>query len=102
VSLDYPAYSAAQEVVTQTPHMATDVFALKLANQELADAVANMQRAMDQMQVQHALLAQALLNATRGQWDAARFGRDSVEAILVAINPALQGKVHAVPFENGQ
>lgn len=82
--------------------MATDVFTLKLANQELADAVANMQRAIDQMQLQHTLLTQALLNALRGRWDAARFGDDSVEALLVAMNPALQGKVHAVPFDDGQ
>lgn len=82
--------------------MATDVFTLKLANQELADAVANMQRAIDQMQLQHTLLTQALLNALRGRWDAASFGDDSVEALLVAMNPALQGKVHAVPFDDGQ
>ena len=48
----------------------------------------------------YALLTQALLNAARGQWDAARFGTQSVEAILVALNPALQGKVHAAPFES--
>jgi hypothetical protein len=82
--------------------MATDVLTLKLANQELADALANMQRAIDQMQLQQALLTQALLNASRGQWDAARFGDDSVEALLVAIKPALHGKVHAAPFGNGQ
>jgi len=81
--------------------MATDVIALKLANQELAEAVANMQRAIDQMQRQQALQIQALLNAARGQWDAARFGTQSVEAILVALNPALQGKVHAGPFDEG-
>ena len=102
MSFHASAYSAAQEVVTQTPHMATDVFALTLRNQELETAVANMQRAVDQMQVQHALLVQALLNAARGQWAAAQFGLDSVEAMLVAINPALHGKVHAVPFESGQ
>lgn len=82
--------------------MATDVFSLKLANQELADAVANMQRAIDQMQQQHALLLQALVNASRGRWGAAEFGRDSVEGNLVAIDPALQGKVYAGPFEVGQ
>jgi hypothetical protein len=79
--------------------MVTEVLALKVANQELADAVANLQRAVDQMQQQQALQTQALLNATRGQWDAARFGTQSVEAILVALNPALQGKVHAAPFD---
>ena len=82
--------------------MAIDVFALKLRNQELEAALANMQRAVDQMQVQQALLAQALLNAARDRWDAARFGLDSVEAMLVANNPTLQGKVHAVPFVSGQ
>jgi len=79
--------------------MPPDVLQLKLANQELSEAMANMQRAIDQMQLQHALYAHALLNATRGRWDAARFGTESVEAILVAMNPALQGKVHALPFD---
>jgi hypothetical protein len=87
-----------QEVLPKTPHMATDDITLKLANQELAEALANIQRAVDQIQQQQALQIQALLNATRGQWDAARYGTQSVEAILVALNPALQGKVHAVPF----
>ena len=82
--------------------MATEVVALKLANQELADALANLQRAVDQMQQLQALQTQALLNAARGQWDAARFGSQSVEAILVALNPALQGKVLTAPFEDGQ
>jgi hypothetical protein len=82
--------------------MATDVLALKIANQELAEAVANIQRAIDQLQQQQALQTQALLNAARGQWDAARYGTQSVEAILVALNPALQGKVHAVPFDNAK
>jgi hypothetical protein len=82
--------------------MVTDVVALKLANQELADAVANLQRAVDQMQQQQALQTLALLNAARGHWDAARYGPQSVEAILVALNPALQGKVHAAPFDDSQ
>ncbi len=82
--------------------MATDVFALKVANQELADALANIQRTMDQVQQQQALLTQALLIASRGHWDAARYGPQSVEAILVALNPALQGKVQILPFEAGQ
>jgi uncharacterized coiled-coil protein SlyX len=79
--------------------MAVDVLALQTAYQELADAVANIQRAIDQTQQQHALLTQALLAAVRGHWDAAQYGTQSVEAILVAINPSLQGKVGAVPFE---
>jgi hypothetical protein len=82
--------------------MATDVSALETANQELAQAVANMQRAVDQLQQQQALQTQAILNAIRGQWDAAQFGTQSVEAILVALNPGLQGKVHAVPFGRGR
>ena len=82
--------------------MATDVYALETANQELAQAVANMQRAVDQMQQQLSLLELAALNTIRGQWDAARFGSQSAEAALVARNPGLQGKVHAVPFEQGQ
>lgn len=80
--------------------MATDVVALKVANQELAETLANMQRAIDLLQQQQALQVQALLNAARGQWDAARFGTQSVEAILVALNPALHGKVHALPFDD--
>lgn len=82
--------------------MATDQLTLNVVNQELAEAVANMQRAIDQMQQQQALQVQALLNAARGQWDAARFGTQSVEAVLVALNPALQGKVHLVPFDDAQ
>jgi hypothetical protein len=82
--------------------MATDVVSLQLANQELAAAVANLQRTTDQLQQQHALLTQALLNVIRGQWDAAQFGMQSVEAVLVALNPALQGKVNAVPFGPGR
>jgi len=79
--------------------MALDVLALQTAYQELAEAVANQQRAIDQTQQHQALLAQALLYARRGQWHAARYGSQSVEAILVAISPSLQGKVDAVPFE---
>lgn len=82
--------------------MATDVVALKHANQELADTVANLQRSLDQIQLQVALLSQALLNASRGHWDAASHGTQSVEAILVAMNPALQGKVLTAPFQRGQ
>ena len=81
---------------------ATDVNALQNANQELAEAVANIQRAIDQLQQQQALQTQALLNAIRGQWDAAQFGPQSVEAILVALNPGLQGKVNAIPFDPGR
>ena len=83
--------------------MATDVLtSLQTTVQELAQAVANMQRALDQLQEQQALQTQALLNAIRGRWDAAQNGRQSVEAILVALNPGLQGKVEAVPFDPGR
>jgi hypothetical protein len=82
--------------------MATDIVIQPTASQELAEAVANMQRAIDQIQQQQALQTQALLNVIRGQWDAARFGTQSVEAILVALNPSLQGKVHALPFDHGR
>ena len=78
--------------------MSVDVTALQAANQELMEAVANMQRALDQMQQQLALLELAALNTIRGRWDAARFGAQSAEAALVACNPSLQGKVQAVPF----
>jgi hypothetical protein len=79
--------------------MAVDVVALQTAYQELADAVANIQRAIDQIQQEQALQTQALLNAVRGQWDAARYGTQSVESILVALSPSLQGKVDAIPFD---
>jgi hypothetical protein len=82
--------------------MATDVFPRQTATQDLAQAVADLQRAVDQLQQQQALHTQAILNAIRGQWDAAQFGTQSVEAILVALNPALQGKVNAVPFARGR
>jgi chromosome segregation ATPase len=82
--------------------MATQVVALQTANQDLAQAVADMQRTVDQLQQQQALQTQALLNAIRGRWDAAQNGPQSVEAILVALNPGLQGKVGAVPFVPGR
>ncbi len=82
--------------------MTLDAIALETAFIELAQAVANIQRAIDQQQQQQALQTQALLNAVRGQWDAARFGPQSVEAILVALNPTLQGKVGAIPFDVGR
>jgi hypothetical protein len=82
--------------------MAVDVLALQTAYQELAEAVANIQRAVDQIQQEQALQTQALLNAVRGQWDAARYGTQSVEAILVALSPSLQGKVDAIAFEGGR
>jgi hypothetical protein len=82
--------------------MTTDVIALQTANEELAQAVANLQRAVDQMQQQQSLLELALLNTIRGQWDAAQHGAQSAEAALVARNPVLQGKVKAVPFVAGR
>jgi hypothetical protein len=79
--------------------MALDVLALQTAYHELAEAVANIQRAIDQTQQRQALLTQALFYAAHGQWYAASDGSQSVEAVLVAISPALQGKVDTVPFE---
>lgn len=78
--------------------MATDVIAPQTALEELAQAVANIQRTVDQLQQQQALITQALANLIRGQWDAAQYGTQSVEAIVVALNPTLQGKVNAIPF----
>jgi hypothetical protein len=79
--------------------MASDgTTALQATIQELAQAVANMQRAVDQLQQEQALQAQAILNIIRGRWDAAQNGAQSAEAILVALSPSLQGKVNAVPF----
>ena len=91
-----------QEVPHKTPHMATDVIAPQITNEDLAQEVANIQRTLDETREQQALLAQALLNAIRGRWDAAQNGPQSVEAILVALNPGLQGKVEAVPFVPGR
>jgi hypothetical protein len=78
--------------------MALDVLALQTAYQELAEALANIQRAIDDTQQKQALLTQALLAAVRGHWDAPQHGTQSVEALLVAMDPSLQGKVDAVPF----
>ena len=82
--------------------MATDLVALQTANDELAQAIADLQRGMDQQQQQQALLTQAMLNIIRGRWDAAQYGAQSAEAFLVALNPSLQGKIDAVPFAGGR
>ena len=84
--------------------MATDLVARQSANhdQDLAQVVADMQRAIDQMQQQQSLLELALLFMLRGQWDAAQYGAQSAEAALVARNPSLQGKVNAIPFGEGR
>jgi hypothetical protein len=83
--------------------MATQIVTTPQAGgQDLAQAVADIQRAVDELQQQQALQVQAMLNAIRGQWDAAQFGPQSVEAILVALNPGLQGKVNAIPFDQSR
>jgi hypothetical protein len=83
--------------------MATDVItALQTAIQDLAQAVANMQRAVDQLQQEQALQTQAILNTIRGRWDAAQNGPQSAEAVLVALSPNLAGKVNAIPFVHGR
>ena len=83
--------------------MATDVItALQTAIQDLAQAVANMQRAVDQLQQEQALQTQAILHTIRGRWDAAQNGAQSAEAILVALSPNLAGKVNAIPFVLGR
>lgn len=79
--------------------MATGVVARQSAAQD--QALANMQRNIDQTQQQYALIIQALLNVIRGQWDSAHFGPESAEAVLVALNPTLQGKVNPVAFRAG-
>ena len=78
--------------------MPPEVVALQATNAQLMQALAEMQRAIDQLQQQQALLTQALLNTIRGRWDAAQFGVQSVESMLVALDPALHGKVAAIPF----
>ena len=83
--------------------MASDVpTGLQTTVQELAQAVANMQRAVDQLQLEQTLQTQAILNTIRGRWDAAQNGAQSAEAVLVALSPNLQGKVNAVPFVHGR
>jgi len=82
--------------------MATDVVALQTTNEQFAQTLANIQHALDQLQQQQALQNQALLNVIRGRWDAAQNGPQSVEAIVVALNPGLQGKVAAIPFVPGR
>jgi hypothetical protein len=82
--------------------MAIDVAALLAAHQQQAQMIAQLQRSQEQLVQQQALLAQALLHAVRGEWDAAQFGQRSAEAFLVALNPGLQGKVNALPFVLGQ
>jgi hypothetical protein len=82
--------------------MASELITPSSTAHDLAQVVADMQRAVDELRQQQALQAQALLNAIRGQWDAAQYGPQSVEAILVALNPGLQGKVNAVPFDPGR
>jgi hypothetical protein len=76
-----------------------DISALQTTNDDLAQALANMQQTLDQVQQHQALLARAMLNAIRGRWAAAEFGTQSVESMLVALDPALHGKVEAVRFD---
>jgi hypothetical protein len=80
--------------------MATDTLPPQFETQD--QALANMQRNLDEIQQQNALIIQALLNVIRAKWDSAQFGPESAEAVLVALNPALQGKVHPVPFDRGR
>jgi endonuclease/exonuclease/phosphatase family metal-dependent hydrolase len=91
-----PLFSAAEEERTA---MAPDVTALQAAHEQHEQAIANLQRAIEQLAQQQALITEAILHAVRGKWDAAQFGPYSVESVLVALNPALQGKVDAVPFD---
>jgi hypothetical protein len=79
--------------------MVSDVTALQAEQQQLAQTIADLQRAIDQLAQQQALCTEAILRAVRGKWDAAQFGPQSVESVLVALNPALHGKVDAVPFD---
>lgn len=46
-----------------------------------------------QLQTQQGLQTQALINALEGRW----VGADSVEAILYALNPGLQGTLSPDP-----
>lgn len=88
--------SAAEE---ECSAMAIDVTALQASHQQQAQAIANLQRAIDQLAQQQALFTQAILHLVRGHWDAAQYGPHSVESVLVALNPTLQGKVDAIAFD---
>jgi hypothetical protein len=79
--------------------MAAEEDALLAAYYQQAQAIANLQRTVDQLQQQLGLLTQALVHLVRGEWDAGRYGALSAEAFVVALSPELQGKVNAVRFE---
>jgi hypothetical protein len=70
--------------------------------QELSQALAVMQHSLDQLKLQHGLLIDAFVNVVEGRWDAAQFGNRSVEADVVSMNPALQGKLNPIPFVHGR
>jgi hypothetical protein len=97
-----PLQRVASATEEERSAMALDISALQAEHQQHAQAIANLQRAVDQIAQQQALLSQAILHAVRGKWDAAQFGPHSVEAVLVALNPALQGKVNPVAFDRGR
>jgi hypothetical protein len=67
LNLPAPLASAAEEESTA---MAIDVAALQASQQQHAQAIAQLQRAVDQLAQQQALHTQALLHAIRGRWDA--------------------------------
>jgi hypothetical protein len=78
----------------------TDLTLLQI--QELSQALAVMQQSLDQLKLQHGLLIDAFVNVVEGRWDAAQFGNRSVEADVVSMNPALQGKLQPIPFVHGR
>jgi TolA-binding protein len=100
-----PIACAAEE---ECSAMAHDITALQAAYEHHAQTVANLQvriddlqRAVEQLAQQQALCTEAILRIVRGQWDAPQHGPRSAESVLVALNPALQGKVDAVAFNHG-
>ena len=84
-----------------TPHMAIDVTNLHSSEESDPQLIALLERILVRLDEQaqfQALLAEAIKLLIQGRWDAAQYGPRSVEALLVAYNPANQGKVDPIPF----
>jgi len=81
--------------------MAIDVTNLHSSEASDPQLTALLQRILVRLDEQaqfQALLAEAIKLLIQGRWDAAQYGSQSVEALLVAYNPADQGKVDPIPF----
>ena len=83
-----PADSLLSWEVTN-PHMAIDVTNLHSSEESDAQLSALLQRILVRLDEQaqfQALLAEAIKLLIQGRWDAAQYGPQSVEALLVAYN----------------